>query len=459
MNASAVIVSAVIYCVIVLIIATWATRRTRDARDFFIAGKGVGVWPLAIASMAATLSGFAFIGGPGLIQNVGAGALYIILPASITGALSAWVLARRMRLLAGVRGVMTVPEAIGARYRSPGAQGLAAVAILIATVGYMATNFLALGLIIDSVFGTGLGVAVVIGAVTVLAYSAAGGILAGIYTDVFQGAVMAAASLLVFVAALQSGGGLASITSDILASDARFVGPWGTFTPLAAMSLFFVFGLGVLGQPHVIHKYFMVRDPRSLRWYPLLMTAAMLVTLLLLFGVGFAVKARVLAGDMPALERPDDATPQFLLRYASPMLAGIVFSGVVAAIMSTVNSFISVGAAAVTRDIPRAMGRTLGNELRVGRWSSVVLTAVAVVIALESNALVALLGLFGWSLFASTIVPALAVGLAWHGATRAGAIASIVTGLSLTIVIESLVWSGTLALPTGVGSGGITLVA
>ncbi len=454
-----VVAAAIAYALVCTVIAWWASRRVTSAREFFVAGKGVGVWTLAIASMASALSGFAFIGGPGLVYATGAGALYIVLPAAITGALSAWVLARRLRLLAEVRGLMTVPDAIGARYRSPGAQGLAAVAILIAIVGYMATNFLALGLVIDAIFGTGLTAGVVIGAAAILAYSAAGGIVAGIYTDLFQGAVMAIASLLVFIAALQSGGGLGDISRDIMQGDAAFLGPWGSFTPLAAMSLFFVFGLGVLGQPHVIHKYYMVRDPRSLRWYPLLMTAAMLVTLLLFFGVGIAMKARVLAGDIPPLARPDDATPQFLLRYASPLLAGVVFSGVAAAIMSTVNSFINVGSAAVARDIPRARGWRVANELRVGRVSSVVLTVIAVLIALRSNTLVALLGVFGWSLFASTLVPALAIGLAWEGATRSGAIASIVTGLALTLVLESLVWGKVIALPAGVSAAGLTVVA
>jgi chromosomal replication initiator protein len=56
-------------------------------------------------------------------------------------------------------------------------------------------------------------------------------------------------------------------------------------TPLAALSFFFVFGLGTLGQPHVVHKYYMLRDPRRLRWYPLLMTGALVISLLLYFGL------------------------------------------------------------------------------------------------------------------------------------------------------------------------------
>jgi Na+/proline symporter len=450
---------AVAYFAVVAAIGAWATRRTRTASDFFVAGQGIGLWALAIASMAATLSGFAFIGGPGLVYSVGIGAVFIILPVSLTNAMGAWVLAKRMRLLAEVRDMITVPDAIGARYRSRLAQGLAAVAILIAVVGYMATNVLALGLVINAIFGVGLVWGIWIGTLITLAYSVSGGILAGVYTDVFQGSLMALASVLVFVYVLEAGSGLSGISRTILGADPGFLGPWGKLTPLAALSFFFVFGLGSLGQPHVVHKFYMLRDPRRLKWYPLIMTVALFVTLLLYVGVGLAVKSLVVTGAMPALGRPDDATPTFLLRFTPLLLAALVFSGVAAAIMSTVNSFMSIGAAALTHDLPVAFGRRVGNELRWGRISTVVISVIASLVAQASGTLVAFLGIFGWGLFASTLVPALAIGLNWQGATRAGAVASIATGIVVTLVFETLAYFKVYAFPAGVTVSGLSLVA
>ena len=69
---------------------------------------------------------------------------------------------------------MTVPDAIGARYRSPAAQGLAAVAMLVGIIGYMATNALAMGVVINSIFGVGLGWGIWIGMGITLAYSVVG---------------------------------------------------------------------------------------------------------------------------------------------------------------------------------------------------------------------------------------------------------------------------------------------
>jgi Na+/proline symporter len=454
-----IVAVAAVYFMVVAGIGTWAARRTHTAGDFFVAGQGIGLFALAIAAMSATLSGFAFIGGPGLIYAIGLGAIFLVLPAAITNSMGAWVLAKRMRLLGEVRGLYTVPDAIGARYRSRLAQGLAASAILIAVVGYMATNILALGLVINAIFGVGLGWGIWLGMGITLAYSVSGGILAGVYTDVFQGSLMALASVLVFVFALDIGGGMANISRTLLAADPAFLGPWGKLTPLAAISFFFVFGIGSLGQPQVVHKFYMLRDPRRLKWYPLVMTAALIVSLLLYFGVGVAVKTLVVDGRLPALATADDATPVFLLRFTPVFLAALVFSGVAAAIMSTVNSFMSIGAAALTHDLPVALGRRVHNELLWGRIATVAVSVAAAVLAQVSGTLVAFLGIFGWGLFGSTLVPALAIGLNWEGATRAGAVASIATGLVLTLMFETLAYFRVYSFPTGVTVSGLALVA
>ena len=457
-SAPVIWVVAIVYFVGVAAIGVWATRRTRTAKDFFVAGGGIGLWPAALSTMAATISGFSFIGGPGLVYTVGTGAMFLMLPAALTAAMGAWVLAKRMRLLGEFRGLITVPDALRVRYDSRAAQGLSAVAILLAIIGYMATNVLALGLVIDSIFGTGLAAGIWIGTGITLAYTVAGGIMAGIYTDVFQGALMAFASVLVFGFALKTGGGMDAISTSILAERPELMGPWGAMGPVAALSFFFVFGMGSLGQPHVVHKFYMLRDPKRLKWMPLLTSGAILLTVLLYYSVGVGMRALVARGQLPPLENADLATPIFLLRFTPMFLAGLVFAGIAAAIMSTVNAFMNVGAAVLTHDIPTALGRKTGNELFRGRVYTVVISVLAALLALYSGTLVAFLGIFGWGLFTSTLVPALAFGLNWQGATREGAIASIMTGLVVTLSLEAMAWFKLLSFPTGVTVSGLSLV-
>ena len=455
----AVVTVGILYFLVIVAISVWAARRTRTAADFFVAGKGIGLVALTVASVSVSVSGFAFIGGPGFIYAVGLGAMYIVLPAAVTNVMGAWVLAKRMRLIGEARALITIPDAIGARYRSRAAQGLSAAAILVGIVGYMATNALAMGVVINSIFVVGLGWGIWIGMGVTLAYSASGGILAGIYNDVFQGTLMAVASVLVFLFVLNFGGGLAEISRTILAHDAAILGPWGKLTPLAALSFFFVFSMGSLGQPQAVHKYYMLRDPLQLKWYPLLKTLGLVLVLLLYFGVGVGVKAFVLSGRLPALGSPDQATPTLLLNVTPLILAALVFSGVAAATMSAANSFINIGAAIVTHDLPIALGRPVRNELRWGRAMTIIIAVAAAITAQRSGTMVAFLGIFGWGLFASTLVPALAVGLNWQGATRAGAMASIATGLIVTLGLETAAYLKVFTFPAGVTASAVAMVS
>lgn len=447
------------YFAAIIAISVWSARRTRTASDFFVAGHGIGLIALTVASVSTSVSGFAFIGGPGLLYTVGLGAMFIVLPASVTNVMGAWILAKRMRLLGEARGLLTVPDAIGARYRSPAAQGLAGVAMLVGIVGYMATNALAMGVVINAIFGVGIGWGIWLGMGVTLAYSVSGGIIAGIYNDVFQGTLMAVASVLVFVFVLKVGGGLGNISNTILATDPKFLSPWGKLTPLAALSFFFVFGMGSLGQPQGVHKYYMLRDPLQLKWYPMLKTLGLILVLLLYFGAGIGVKAFVTSGVMSPLPAPDQATPRLLLTVTPIFLAALVFSGVAAATMSAVNSFINIGAAVVMHDLPVAFGKRLRNELFWGRAMTVLIAVAAALVAQNSGAMVAFLGIFGWGLFASTLVPALAVGLNWEGATRAGAISSIATGLIVTVSLETAGYLRAFSFPSGVTASAIALVA
>lgn len=437
-----------------------AARRTRSFEDFYLAGRSVGLLPFALAAMASTLSGFAFIGGPGLVYSLGMTAVFIILPAALTNTYGALVLGARMRALGAAHGLVTVPDAIGVRYASPAAQGLSAVAMLVGIVGYLGTNILALGLVVQSLTGLALAPSLWIGTAVLVAYSAGGGILAGIWVDVFQGIVMAVASTVVFVYALDAGQGLTAITRAVESVDPTLLGPWGARGVLVALSFFFVFAVGSLGQPHIAHKYYMIRDVRRLRWYPVLMTVAMLLAQLLFVGVGVAVKALVARGEMPALATPDAATPAFLLGYVPTVIAALAFAGVAAAIMSTVNSFLNIGAAAITYDIPKALGRAPAREgqLTAGRVWTLLLAVAGALTAQLSGTLVAFLGIFGYGLFATTLVPALAIGLTWEGGTREGAIASIITGLVLTLGLETAAFFRLMSLPTGVTVSGMTLV-
>jgi Na+/proline symporter len=443
-----IILFSLVYFLAVTALGLWALRRTRSARDFWVAGQDLGVFVTGLATMAAAFSGFVFLGGPGLTYRIGLSSLFVNLSIGFTPTLLAWTLAKRLRLLAEVREVYTIPDAVLARYGSRTASGAAAVAILVGTIGYLGAQLLALGTLIEAVLGLraslgewGLAAAVAIGLAVLLFYSVAGGMVAGIYTDVFQGALMVLAAVAVFAYAIAAGGGWGAVVHSIAASPRfgrQFLEPLGDTPAPTALGFFFVFGIGVLGQPHMLHKFYMIRDPRRLKWLPLILGSSQVLCLLIWLGLGLAVPALVAQGKLAPLARPDDAAPAFLLGFAPEPLAGFAVAAILAAIMSTADSFMSLGAAVLVRDLPRAFGRKVSDELLWGRIATIGVTLAAAVLALLYDDLIALLGTFAFGTFGAALAPALAVGLNWKRVTAAAATASIAIGTGLNLALEFL---------------------
>jgi Na+/proline symporter len=198
---------------------------------------------------------------------------------------------------------------------------------------------------------------------------------------------------------------------------------------------------------------------------PLLLGGSQALCVLLWIGIGLAVPALVAQGRMEALAEADSAAPAFLLRFTPGVIAGGVVAGVLAAIMSTADSFVNIGSAALVRDLPRAVGRPVRNELFWGRAAVLLLAAVAALFAYSYGDLIALLGTFAFGTFAAALVPALAVGLNWDRVTPAAAGSSIATGLLLNLGLEFLdkqTWFAGLPRPPlapGVLPAAVSLVA
>lgn len=440
------------YFAVVLAIGLWTLRRTSTARDFFIAGQRLGLWVTALATMSAAMSGFVFVGGPGLTYRMGLSSLMILMPLGFTGAMLCWTAGRRLREMAADGRVLTIPEAVRRRYGSRAATAWSAVAVLAGSVGYLAAQVLAVGIVIETVFALpeslGAGsrlTGIALGTAVVMLYSVAGGMVAGVYTDLFQGALMLLAAVAVFGWAMVVGGGPQGIAAAITSSES--FGP-AFLDPLAAsvwtvFSFFFVFGLGTLGQPHMLHKFYMIEDPRKLRFMPLILGSAQSLSVLVWLGIGLVVPALVARGAMPPLGSPDEAAPAFLLGFTPSWLAGLAMAGLLAAIMSSADSLANLGAGALVRDLPQVLGRRVAPGLRPARWATAGLFVAAAAVAWGFQDLVALLGTFAFGTFAAGLAPALGLGLAWRRVTGRAAALSIGSGVVVNLGLElTRRWAG-----------------
>jgi SSS family transporter len=456
-----------VYMAICIWVGVWALRRTKSSQDFFMAGRDLGIFVTGLAVFSSTLSGFGFVGGPGLVYRMGMSSMWMVICASIGYCISFYLLGKRIRVFAEVRNPVSLPDAIAARYSSEMSRFLSALAIILGVLGYLATQILAMATVLHDIlnrsFGTvSIEVSVVISCAVLVFYCVTGGIIASVYTDLVQGAVMMVAAVLVFFAARAAfGGGFAGMSATILADDPEAIGPWGTLGMVGCLSWFFLFALGGSGQPHIITKLMMNKKIKDVRHILPVSALSYGVSALLWISIGLVMRALVLQGSHPELATADAAAPQFLQSYAHPVLAGIVFAGLFAAIMSTADGFLNIGAAAVVHDIPTAIrGRGLKNELFWARIVTAVLAVIASLFALYTGVwrpspdLVALLGAFGWATFAGALVPTVAIGFNWKRATATAANVAIISSLMINFGIKLL----NVSVPYGIDGGFIALV-
>jgi SSS family transporter len=465
-----------VYMLICLGIGFWAAKKTKSAKDFFVAGKSSGVRVMGFAAFSTIMSGFGFIGGPGLVYKYGNSSLWICLPASFGFAVTGLLLAKRFKAFADLFDILTLPDAVAIRYKSETCRLLAGLVIILGVIAYLGTNIMAFGAVAATFFDIDFTVATVIGMAVVIGYAVFGGIIAGLYTDVFQGAIMIFAAVALFVIAIGiAGGGSFSngprnITEAFTAAgEGDAVGAWGVLGPMACLSYIFLFKLGSSGQPHTTTKLFMPRDMKPVRWSGALGATAYTLCALLWVSVGFAMKYLVLTGQAEPLAagHEDNAAPVFLMNHTPAWLAGIVFAGLFAAIMSTADSFLNIGAGVFVRDIPQAiLKRPVKNELLWARIATFLLAIVATLFALwarNHGDLIAVLGIFGWGLFAAAFVPMVAIGFNWKRATWQGASCAAITGIVVNLGLDMASKypqdAPLYSIPGGVSVGAIALMS
>jgi Na+/proline symporter len=381
-------------------------------------------------------------------------------------ALSFFLLAKRLRLFSEVYEPISLPDVVATRYGNQTTRLLISLAIICGVMGYLAAQIKAMAMVLRELLqqnreaDVSLELCVAISCAVLVFYCVSGGIIASVYTDLFQGVIMIFAAVLVFITAANAvQGGFTGMSQIIMRDDPEAMGPWGTLGMIGCLCWYFLFVLGGSGQPHIITKMMMNRRVQDSRIILPISLAGYCLSALLWISIGLAMRALVLQGLHPELESADAAAPQFLQSYAHPILAGIVFAGLFAAIMSTADGFLNVGAAAIVHDIPQAIrGKSLQRELLWARVGTIGLAIGAALFAIYSPfGLVALLGKFGWGIFAAAIVPVVAIGFNWKRATATAANVSIIASLAINFSVLAL-GKLKIELPYGIDGSALALL-
>lgn len=295
--------------------------------------------------------------------------------------------------------------------------------------------------------------------VTVIFYTAYGGFLAAIWTDVFQSLVMAVGVIILFPLAMNAAGGIHSGTLAGIAqtSDDSFAfapGAVRAFHPIGlAVSFFVMWAISAMGQPSTLVRLMAFRDTRTLRWSIIYLTLYNLVIYIPLIFI-FICARQIL----PNLTRSDEVMPRLVITLANPYVAGLIIAAPFGAVMSTVSGWLLIISSGLVRDIYQRFIRPQATEKEIERASylgTVFVGILVCILALNPPEYLQLIVVFSSSGMAASFLAPAAYGAFWRRANGLGMIAAMITGAGVTLALYAvgMVWASA-GYDSGIGAGG-----
>lgn len=442
-----ILVVSLAYFILMISIGVWANRRMKSSKDFLVAGQSLGFFVMAIASFSSIQSGWGMVGTTGTVSSWGVGVLVTVSVLPVGFAAAWFLLGTKLRRLSVKHNVYSIPDIVRVRYKGRSAHLGMTIAVIIGAIGYMTSQVVAAGIIMSLLLGIPLAVATCVGALIVAAYTVAGGMLAAMWTDLIQGLIMIGMSVAIFCIALASGGGWGNIIDTLRSEDVNLLSLDGIQPAVWIVANAMMYFLGIIGQPQLVHKFLMLKSSKELKWGAMVAGIGYAATTLFSIGIGLATRSAIIDGRVEVPAVLDDTATNFLSNFTSPVIAGLALVALLAAIMSSASSFITIGASALMRDLAASFGLRLNRELLWNRVGSVIIVVAALVIGLYLDQIIYLLGAIGWAAFAAAIFGPIVLGIYWRRGTGLAATMSIFAGLGLNIVLTLATSNGWITLP------------
>lgn len=431
------LVTFIVYFVLLLCIGLYFYRRSVSIEDYLLGGRRMGAWVTALSAQASDMSGWLLMALPGAIYIGGLTNAWIAIGLFI-GTVLNWILvSRRLRVYTRKTNTITLPCFFEERFGDPTGllRVVSAIIILFFFTVYASSGLVAAGKLFESTFGISYTAAVILGGAVIIAYTFMGGFLAVCWTDLFQGALMVVALVVVPAIAYTRAGGVAGIREAMAAREisASLVPREGVAVLAIASAM--AWGLGYFGQPHILVRFMSARTLTKLSesmaiaivWVFVSLTGAVVIGL-----IGIA-----LFESLPG----DDEEKVFILMIAEvmhPWLAGAMLSAILSAIMSTIDSQLLVSSSALTEDFyQKAIKRDAGPRELVfmGRLGVIVISVIAMILALLC-ADETILGIvaYAWGGFGAAFGPLVLFALFSRRTSWLAALLGMVTGTVVLVV-------------------------
>ncbi|HUL38937.1 MAG TPA: sodium:solute symporter family protein [Methanomassiliicoccales archaeon] len=465
-------VTTAVYIAITLFLAYLGWKKTKSHEDFLIAGRKVNPLIIGLSYGATFISTSAIVGFGGVAAQLGEGLIWLTVLNISIGILLAFILyGKRARAIGQSLKAVTFPDLVGKRFNSNFIQYTCSVIILLSMPLYASAVLIGGAQFIKETLGVPYEYALIGFAIITAAYVITGGLLAVMYTDAFQGAIMMFGMTTILILTFVALGGvfdanqaLTNLPSQIPASSTAALASkgWTGWTSMPDLgspiwyqmvtTIILGVGIGVLAQPQLVVRFMTAKDNKSLnRAVPIGS-----IFILLMTGVAFTAGALTnvyfwqhfgniawtpdgVSGGMT--HNVDEIIPIYINDSMPPFIVIIFMLTLLAAAMSTLSAiFHTMGSAAgydLWTQIKRSSNRRKNikaegkpaSSLRANKVGTMIMIVASIGLAfiMPSNIIAKATAMF-MGLCAAAFLPMYTHGLFSKRLSRIGAIFSLVVG-------------------------------
>jgi sodium/proline symporter len=450
----------VLYLVILLVITAYTARMSKNSSDFIAGGKKIGGVALALSERATGESAWLILGLTGEAYLIGIQAIWFAL-GCVIGIVFIWfVMGNRLRKESEASGALTVTSMISRKF--PGAEKaigmISSLIIIFFLLFYITAQFYGGGKVLFDTFGINQTWGLVIGSLVVVVYCMIGGFITVVATDVFQAVLMIISLIimpiiLLYVISMNH----IDIAAGLQKAGAAYLSSTGGKTGMAAILLILSgmsWALGYTGQPQLLTRMMVIRNERDYgkakwvagTWTLFAYAGALLIGFL---GIVFVKEGLIGPGAMARLAADKGHElifPVIVNAFMPAVIAGFLLSGAISAMMSTAASEIILCSSAISEDLygnyaKRKMAQK--KELWFNRMITLLVGLVAFFLALRPSDSIFKMVSYAWSGIGSSFGPAILLVLFWKRISRAGVIASLLSG-----TIGTIIWKEFFERPT-----------
>lgn len=455
-----ILITIFVYLIGVLAVGFHFAKKNESVSDFYLGGRQLGPLVTAMSAEASDMSSYLLMGLPGLAYLSGVADVGWTVVGLAVGTYLNWRLtAGRLRRYTQITGSFTLPQFFSRRFRDEKniLAALAAVIIIIFFIPYTASGFAACGKLFSSLFGVNYMTAMIISAIVIVAYTAAGGFLAASTTDFIQSIIMTIAIIVVLIFGVVSAGGMGAVIDNAkelpgyLSFTNTYVEDSGTSQPYGFLHIvsMLAWGLGYFGMPHILLRFMAIKDEKKIALSRRVASVWVVIAMAIAMLIGIVGRGMSAAGKIDALTGADTETvivkiAHLLSTYGvlPALVAGLILAGILASTMSTADSQLLAAASSASQNILQEALR-LKLSRRAGmiaaRVTVIIIAILGVVIARDPNSSVFGIVSFAWAGFGAGFGPVVICALFWKRTTWQGALAGMLAGGASVFIWKYLV--------------------